>query len=362
MKDLNQLKREFLEHCELEKGQSALTISSYERYLGRFFDFLQKSKEAETQNPKSEIPNKSQIQNSNSPNSPTTPNPQSLNPTDITQELIREYRLYLNRRRDSSGQELKKSTQNYHLLALRAFLRYLAWRGISSLAPEKIPVAKQGDREVTFLEGDEVRNMFEMPDTSDLSGLRDRAIMEILFSTGMRVSELAGLDVENINFERGEIAVLGKGKKLRVVFISEEALKWLDQYLKNRGFQPQEPGFLNSTKEEPLFLNNRDERMTVRTIERIVKKYSLRAGITKKVSPHTLRHSFATDLLIAGADIRSVQSMLGHASISTTQIYTHVTDQHLREIHKKFHSKTIESDKVESDKVIKREPNEDNPV
>ena len=261
-----------------------------------------------------------------------------LLPSDIDQEIVRRYRLEINRRHDSKGQELKKTTQNYHMLALRAFLRYLAWRGISSLSPEKVPVAKTGDREITFLEGDEFAGMLNLPDISDLSGLRDKAILEVLFSTGLRVSELAALSVSHISFDRGEISVLGKGKKIRPVFLSESALSAIDQYLQNRGDIQTE-----KNEDEPLYLSNRGERLTVRSIERIVAKYASRSGLTKKVTPHTLRHSFATDLLMNGADIRSVQSMLGHASITTTQIYTHVTDQHLKEIHQKFHDKRAEN-------------------
>lgn len=350
--DLYELKREFLEHCELEKGQAVLTINNYDRYLSRFLDYLKESRPA--------------VSNSADNNNETIKQcSNELVPSDITQEVIRQYRLHVNRLRDTQAQELKKSTQNYHMLALRAFLRYLAWRGIQSLPPEKIPVAKQGDREISFLENDEMQNLLTMPDTTDLSGLRDRVILEMLFSTGMRVSELAAMNVSDINFERGEIAVLGKGKKLRVVFLSEGALEWCAKYLGNRGYSSLEYSSnlpagetggvrslkgstsshrslndSNNKKEVPLFLSNRDERLTVRSIERIAKKYALKAGISKKVSPHTFRHSFATDLLASGADIRSVQSMLGHSSISTTQIYTHVTDPHLREIHKKFHGKS----------------------
>jgi len=325
MKPLEELKREFLEHCELEKGQSLLTIQNYERYLDRFINFLRESKK----NPDDQ---------SKAGNSP-------LLPSDITQEIVREYRLHVNRLKDNFGAELKKSTQNHHILSLRAFLRYLAWRGISSLSPEKIPIAKQGDREITFLESEEIGSILKKPDTDDLAGIRDRAILELLFSTGLRVSEAASLDSDDINFERGEISILGKGKKVRVVFLSPEALYWLDQYIKNRGYPIAPPVEREKPKNNPLFLSNRGERLTVRSIERVVKKYSTRAGITKKVSPHTLRHSFATDLLISGADIRSVQSMLGHSSITTTQVYTHVTDQHLREIHQRFHGKSIKSDK-----------------
>jgi len=317
--DLFDLKRQFLEHCELEKGHSLLTINSYSRHLDRFLEFLsnQKGKEKET------------------------PDAKLLTPDLITQELVREYRLFVNRLRDRQGKELKKSTQNYHLLALRAFLRYLAWRGIASLAPEKIPVAKTGDREIHFLEVNEVKNIIEIPPGEGL-GIRDKAIISILFSTGMRVSELVALNLSDIGFDRGEITVLGKGKKLRVVFLSKEALTDLTNYLAERGT---DQASAHNAKDIPLFLSKKGGRLTVRSIERLVKKYATRAGIAKKVSPHTLRHSFATDLLIAGADIRSVQSMLGHSSITTTQQYTHVTDQHLKEIHAKFHGKSNE-DKV----------------
>jgi len=317
MKSLSELKREFLEYCELDKGQSLLTVQNYERYLDRFLNFLTDS----------------------GPRAQASGLLVNLFPSDINQESVRNYRLYVNRLRDEQGSELKKNTQNYHILALRAFLRYLAWRGIQTLSPEKVTVSKLGDREITFLESSEVREILDKPDTSELSGLRDKAIIELLFSTGLRVSELVSLDVDDINFERKEISVLGKGKKIRLVFISDSAAEWLDQYIKNRGFDKHQEGSLSKRVNDPLFLSKNGTRLTVRSIERIVKKYSLRAGITKKVSPHTLRHSFATDLLIAGADIRSVQSMLGHSSITTTQIYTHVTDQHLKEVYEKYHDK-----------------------
>ncbi|MFA4995872.1 MAG: tyrosine-type recombinase/integrase [Patescibacteria group bacterium] len=281
-----------------------------------------------------------------------------LAPADIDQEAVRQYRLHVNRLLDRYGKELKKSTQNYHILALRAFLRYLAFRGIGSLSPEKVSVAKTGDREITFLESEEMNSILNAPNTNSTSGLRDRAILEILFSTGMRVSELASLNVSDLNFERGEIAVLGKGKKLRVVFLSMSAISSTKEYLEERGYcsnlkdENYQENFSadksTSKNSPPLFLSNKETRLTVRSIERIVKKYSTRAGLAKKVSPHTLRHSFATDLLISGADIRSVQSLLGHSSITTTQVYTHVTDQHLREIHQKFHGKSLLGDKQDT--------------
>jgi len=393
MKSLFDLKREFLEYCELDKGQAVLTISNYDRYLTRFFEFLKEFKEREISNIKLQtLPTGRQVSNEiqndeknchsefitryNSQefkalkdcsclilesqddgipkqvrddndciqdgDSESEKNCQLstvnciLDPADITQESVRQYRLHINRLQDRKGRELKNTTQNYHMLAIRAFLRYLSFRGIQSLSPEKVMVAKTGDREITFLESDELEAILNKPDTSKLGGLRDRAILETLFSTGLRVSELAALNSSDINFERGEIAVLGKGKKLRVVFLSEKALSFIDQYLKNRGFETQD-----QTKELPLFISSKNSRFSVRSIERIVAKYAAASGLSKKVSPHTLRHSFATDLLIAGADIRSVQSLLGHSSITTTQVYTHVTDQHLREIHQKFHGKRM---------------------
>ena len=353
MKDLFDLKREFLEYCELDKGQSALTVAGYDRYLSKFLDWLKKYKSA--------VRSQQSAENQNS-QLPTA----NCQPENIDQEAVRQYRLYINRL-TKNGQELKKTTQNYHILALRAFLRYLAFRGIQSLSPEKVSIAKTGDREITFLESEELESILSAPDTSDLSGLRDKAILEILFSTGMRVSELAALNVSDLNFERGEIAVLGKGRKLRVVFLSESAVEAAQEYLSNRGVNsavipnsfrdPLADGMLkqvqhdtnkSASKSNPLFLSNKSTRLSVRSIERIVKKYSTRAGLAKKVSPHTLRHSFATDLLIGGADVRSVQSLLGHSSITTTQVYTHVTDQHLREIHQKFHGKSIKKDQGES--------------
>ena len=340
MKSLYDLKREFLEYCELDKGQSLLTIANYDRYLSRFFQFLEKLKETEISNIKYQISKKNpndQMSNDKMNDKRQMENHKSvLVPEDITQEIVRQYRLHVNRLLDKKGRELKNSTQNYHILALRAFLRYLSFRGVHSLPPEKISIAKTGDREITFLESDELEAILNKPDITTLGGLRDRAILETFFSTGLRVSELAGLNVSDINFERGEIAVLGKGKKLRVVFLSEKALSFIDQYLTNRGFESSD-----KDKEIPLFISSKNSRFSIRSIERIVTKYAVAAGLSKKVSPHTFRHSFATDLLIAGADVRSVQSLLGHSSITTTQVYTHVTDQHLRDIHQKFHGKRM---------------------
>ncbi|MEI8143318.1 MAG: site-specific tyrosine recombinase/integron integrase [Candidatus Berkelbacteria bacterium] len=323
MEDLYTLKRQFLEHCELEKNQSNLTIEAYNRYIDRFFIFVDEKKHKA----EDKAAQKHAV----------------IMPSDLTQEVIREYRLHVNRLKDQKGEMLKKSTQNYHMLAVRAYLRYLAYRGIVTVSPEKVTVAKADEREISFLEGDEINQILAMP-AADEAGLRDKALLDLLFSTGLRVSELVSLNVEDLNFERDEIAVLGKGKKFRVVFLSESAKKALADFLATRGYEPE--GF-SKLAEVPLFISSQHSRLSVRSVERLVHKYAKKAGITKKVTPHTLRHSFATDLLINGADIRSVQSMLGHSSITTTQVYTHVTDQHLRDVHRKFHDKKAEEKESE---------------
>lgn len=323
--DLWHLKREFLEHCEIEKGQSILTVENYGRYIDRFLTWL-----------------KNQNQNSN----------EAIDPKDITEEIIRKYRLYINRLRDSQGNELKLTTQNHHILAVRAFLRYLLSRGVRVLPPEKIALAKTGDRDISFLNEEEYRRFLDAPNIEKDEGLRDKAILEVLFSTGMRISELTGTNLGQINFEQGEISILGKGKKLRVVFLSEVALDWLIKYLRERNVfklerTPDSPlVILDAKKSESLFLSSRNNRMNPRACERLVKKYGKIAGISKIITPHTLRHTFATDMLSAGADIRSVQSLLGHSNISTTQVYTHVTDKHLREIHQRFHSQGPKDQKM----------------
>jgi len=314
---INQAVRQFLEYTEVERGKATLTLRNYQFYLERFLSWIdQRNKQLDDQkkvNPELET---KKVENTE----------------EIDQELVRQYRLYLTRFRDRSGGELKKQTQNYHIIALRSFLKFLASRGIPALSPEKVELIKIGDRQITFLEPEEVDNLLNRIDPTKKNGLRDRAMLELLFSTGLRVSELINLNYEQINLERGEMAVLGKGKKERIVFISAEAADWLKKYFLARG-----------ESAGPLFRSDygskKAGRLTARTIERIVKKYALLAGIVKKVSPHTIRHSFATDLLIAGADLRSVQSLLGHSSITTTQVYTHLTDQRLREVHQAFHGK-----------------------
>ena len=300
---LKDLKIHYLEYLEIEKNRSAKTLENYNRYLDRFLGFVK------------------------------TDNLSSVN-----EETIRQYRLYLNRLKDADGNLLKKVTQNYHIIALRNFLKYLAKRDIKSVSAEKIELGKQEQREVTFLEPDELQRLLDSPEGNNLASLRDRALLTTLFSTGMRVSELCSLDRNKIDVNRGEVGIRGKGGKIRVVFLSDNTKKYLKDYIDKRP-DADEALFIRIPKSK-IFNKDSDLRLTPRSIQRIIKKHSIKAGIMgKNVSPHTLRHSFATDLLRNGADIRSVQVMLGHSSVTTTQIYTHITDKQLREVHEKFHNK-----------------------
>lgn len=304
--ELQQRIREFLEYCEVEKQHSSLTVENYDHYLRRFAEWGATNGVSSS--------------------------------SDITIDAVRTYRLWLNRLTDSQGQTLKRITQNYHVIALRALLKYLAKRDIPTLPADKIELGKTEKRTVEFLSREECDRLREAAGNEPtFASYRDRMIMELLFSTGLRVSELTNLDADQVNAERGEFMVRGKGDKPRVVFLSEEATRWLQRYLEKRG-TPMRPLFTrtNKPKEDP---DGSDLRLTPRSIQRIIKKYAVRAGIVKDISPHTLRHSFATDLLQNGADIRSVQQMLGHASITTTQVYTHVTDHKLREIHRRYHDR-----------------------
>ena len=309
---ISDLIEDFLEHLEIESGRSRKTIENYRLYLERFLEISQ------------EILNKDDIK-----------------PTDIDRELLRKYRLRLNRYgSENGGDDLKTITQTYHLIALRGFLKYLTRREIKSLDPSLVDLPHVIRKQVTFLHFDEVEDMLAQIDTSTESGLRDRAIIELLYSGGLRVSELVGLDRGSINLERREFMVRGKGSKDRPIFISQSAADRVQDYLDARSDSLPALFLNNSRNTQTVDTSGNYRRITARSVERIVEKYARLAGITKHVSPHTLRHSFATDLLMNGADLRSVQSMLGHADISTTQIYTHVTDAHLKEIHEKFHSET----------------------
>jgi site-specific recombinase XerD len=287
---------------EVEGGRSAKTAENYKRYLERLEQFAG-----------------------------------NIDVEDITQELIRKYRLWLNRHVNDQGEGLALISQNYHLVALRGFLKYLSNRDILSLSPEKIILPKVSRKQVTFLHFDEVARLIEQIDCSDEVGLRDRAIVELLFSSGLRVSELVNLNRDHVNTKRREFMVRGKGQKDRPVFISKAAAEHVDNYLHAR-IDNLPPLFLSYSSNNIASTTGDYRRLSARSIQRMVSKYARLAGITKHVSPHTMRHSFATDLLMNGADIRSVQSMLGHSSIATTQVYTHVTDQHLREVYEKFHS------------------------
>lgn len=303
---------DFVEYLEIEKGRSKKTAENYQRYLERFLYIA------------GELTGKDN----------------NLEPSDINDELLRKFRLKLNRLEDEHGQGLEAITQAYHLIALRGFLKYLARRHIKSLDPSLVELPHIIRKQVTFLHYDEVESLIEQIDTSTETGLRDRAIIELLFSGGLRVSELTRLNRDSINLVRREFLVRGKGSKDRPIFISEAAADWVEQYL-NARTDSLAPLFLNNSRRTQAVDTSGDyRRLTPRSVERIVQKYAKMAGIVKHVSPHTLRHSFATDLLMNGADLRSVQAMLGHSDISTTQIYTHVTDAHLKEVHEKFHTET----------------------
>jgi len=301
---VSKLKTDFLEYLEIEQNRSQKTIQNYDHYLTRLLDFAG----------------------------------EDLDIKAVNTELLRKWRLWLNRLGTNVSDELQKNTQNYHLIALRSFLKYCARRDIPALASDKVELAKTVRKQVTFLNPDELVRIFETPKTETLVGLRDRAILELLFSSGLRVSELVGLDKDHVNLKRREFTVRGKGQKDRPIFISAEAANWIGKYLIERKDNAK-PLFLRYSGNKQINLDGNFYRLTARSVQRLVSRYALLAGITKHVSPHTMRHSFATDLLMNGADIRSVQAMLGHSNIATTQIYTHVTDPHLKAVHEKFHDK-----------------------
>jgi site-specific recombinase XerD len=302
--DAQTMKRQFLEYTEIERGRAVKTVENYEHYLKVFFDQMK-------------------IQDV----------------SDITEDKIREFRLWLNRQPGTGNATMKRRTQNYYLIALRAFLKYLRKRGVEGLNPERIELAKLPERQIDIVTASELDRLLKAPEEAAkkeedaekrIRYLRDKAILELLFSTGLRVAELCALN-SDIDLTRDDLSVRGKGEKVRVVFLSSAAKDAVNTYIKAR-----------KDMEEALFIDGRIDsprRMAPRDVQRRVKKYAALAGITSKVTPHTMRHAFATDLLSNGADLRSVQALLGHASINTTQIYTHVTDSHLREVHKKFHSR-----------------------
>ncbi|OHA17270.1 MAG: hypothetical protein A3C79_03035 [Candidatus Taylorbacteria bacterium RIFCSPHIGHO2_02_FULL_45_28] len=312
--NIRDLKQQFLEYIEIERGRSVKTVRNYDFFLSKFLNF-------------------SKIKM----------------PEDITTDKVREFRLWLNRQpgfKSPTGiQTLKKNTQNYHLIALRLFLKYLGKRQIKSLPPDMIELAKVGQRQIDVITAEELKRLLNAPDGDDLASLRDRAMLETLFSTGLRVAELCSLS-RDIDFNADEFSVRGKGDKVRVVFLSLEAKKALKKYLEKRTdmgealfVEISERVKKANPKNKKSDLDVGDTPLTTRSVERIVKKYAIKAGISKKVTPHTIRHCYATDLLGSGADIRSVQMLLGHANINTTQIYTHLTDTQLKKVHQQFHGK-----------------------
>lgn len=293
-----------MEYLEIERGRSLKTVENYDRYLTKFLQF------AKTDDPKK-----------------------------LTEDMVREFRLWLNRQDGtkvgSRMEPMKRRTQNYYLIALRAFLKYLRKRDVESLNPERIELAKVPERSLDLISPQELDRLMKAPDLGTIQGLRDRAILELLFSTGLRISELTNLSTDDVDLSRDEFSVRGKGDKIRVVFLSDTAKAAIKAYLKER-----------KDMSDALFVQYgknakgaKDLRLSPRAVQRMLKACAIQAGITRKVTPHVIRHSFATDLLSNGADLRSVQALLGHANIGTTQIYTHVTDKHLRDVHKKFHGK-----------------------
>ena len=302
--------REFLEYLELERGHSQLTIRNYDAYLNKFADFAKEN------------------------------GVESV--SDIDLDVIKKWRLELHRK------NLANKTLNYYMISIRSFLKYLSKNDIKSLAAEKIELADTPEREIEFLEKAEVDRMLKSFAGNDVMELRNRAILEVLFSTGTRVSELVNLDVDQVNLERCEFSVNGKGGKRRVVFLSEDARDALKKYLEKRD-DKDEAVFIRVITVRKEDQEKGTQRLTARQVERIVKEAAAKAGIVKKVTPHTLRHSFATDILRGGADIRSVQHLLGHANVTTTQVYTHVTDEHLKEVHTRFHNKKEENSKINND-------------
>lgn len=308
--NLLSLKTEFLQYVEIEKGRSLNTVRNYDQYLSRFLEYTKLK-----------------------------------DPKDITDTVVRDFRIWLNRQETKSEKgkaltTLKKKTQNYYLIALRAFLKYLARQNITSLSPDRIELAKVPERSLDLITIEELESLLKAPDVNTLRGLRDKAMFEMLFSTGLRVSELCALP-RDINLKLDEMSVRGKGEKVRVVFISDDARNAVKKYLDKRDDMDDALFVQIGGKGNEKLAQKKDSlRLTPRSVERIIKQYAINCGISKKVTPHVIRHSFATDLLRNGADLRSVQMLLGHANINTTQIYTHVTDTELKKIHKKFHRKS----------------------
>ncbi len=306
---LSELTIDFLEYLEVEQNRSQKTAENYHLYLMRLIEFID-----------------------------------DIEVEKFDAEMLRKWRLWLARYKDDRGQELSKLTQTYHLIALRSFLKFCSKRSIPTLAADKVELPKVTRKQVSFLKDDELQQLFAQIPTDSQIGLRDRAIIALLYSSGLRVSELTKLDRDHVNLKRREFMVRGKGQKDRLVFVDDGAAELIQTYL-NARTDAITPLFIRYGGHEVTDRSGDFKRLTPRSVQRMVSRYAKLAGITKQVSPHTLRHSFATDLLMNGADLRSVQTLLGHSNISTTQIYTHVTDPHLREVHKRFH-KNIKNDEI----------------
>ncbi len=304
---------EFLEYLEVEKGSSPLTIRNYKHYLSRFVGWLMGENIR-------------------------------LKLRDINPELVRQYRVYLSRlpaqvgKSDRKGDTLSRKTQGYHVIALRSFLRWLIRNDYKIMSPDKIDLPKVGDRQIKFLTGAQIDRLLNAPSLSKIQGKRDKAILEVFYSTGLRVSELVRLDRDKIDLDRREFGIVGKGGKARAVFLSTRAAKWVKDYLKARADR-YKPLFIRHKGKMDPSTSDESIRLSPRSVQRMIKKYARKIKLPVDVTPHVIRHSFATDLLMAGADLRSVQEMLGHKNIQTTQIYTHVTHRHLRDIHSAFHGK-----------------------
>lgn len=300
MKSLGQFITDYLEYLEIDKNRSQKTIENYDRYLKKFLSWTNIDA-----------------------------------PKDITEELVHKYRVHLNRAQNKQKKSLSRQTQNYYIIALRGFLKYLSKKDIATLATEKVELGKAPQRSVDFLSFEEVEALIVAAAGTGTKHMRDQSILKLLFSTGLRISELIALNRDSLNLKRGEFSVTGKGSKVRIVFISGAAKDSLREYL-NKRTDTDTALFVRIVKTPEKITSL---RLTARSVQRMIKKYAAKSGMVKKVTPHVLRHSFATNLLQNGADIRSVQALLGHSSISTTQIYTHVTNKGLKEIYQKYHGK-----------------------
>ncbi len=310
----------FLEHLEVERNLSQLTIRNYGHYLRRFNDWFQAKGHADI--------------------------------TELDPDLLRSYRLFLARYVDKNDQSLSKKTQSFHMIALRSWLKWLVKNDVKVMNPEKIDLPKGESQSMKFLNLEQLERLFEQPDLSSPIGIRDRTMLEVLFSTGLRVSELVSLNRDQVDLSRKEFGVIGKGRKPRVVFLSDRAAEWLQKLFDSRE-DNWRPVFVRYAQRKPDLLADGEEmRLTTRSVQRIVDHYCRRARLPIKITPHGLRHSFATDLLFNGAGLRDVQEMLGHKNIATTQIYTHVTQPQLRKVHERFHSTELP---VVPDKTDKQE-------